>query len=82
MTHKSIRISGPARVEGDGSLLVRARDGRITDVKLSIYEPLRFFEALLRGRSHTEPDARMPTTPAGAAPAPSGRPRSPARTVR
>ncbi|MFB9681110.1 Ni/Fe hydrogenase subunit alpha [Streptosporangium vulgare] len=55
MTHKSIRISGLARVEGEGSLLVRARDGRVTDVELNIYEPPRFFEALLRGRAHTEP---------------------------
>ncbi|MGW4425610.1 Ni/Fe hydrogenase subunit alpha [Streptosporangium sp. NPDC004631] len=55
MTHKSIRIGGLARVEGEGSLLVRARDGRVTDVELNIYEPPRFFEALLRGRSYTEP---------------------------
>lgn len=55
MTHKSIRIGGLTRVEGEGSLLVRARGGRVTDVQLNIYEPPRFFEALLRGRDHTEP---------------------------
>ncbi|MFI6452665.1 nickel-dependent hydrogenase large subunit [Streptosporangium amethystogenes] len=55
MTHKSIRIGALTRVEGEGSLLVRARDGRVTDVELNIYEPPRFFEALLRGRDHTEP---------------------------
>ena len=30
-------------------------DGTVTDVQLRIYEPPRFFEALLRGRAHTEP---------------------------
>nr|WP_206066594.1 nickel-dependent hydrogenase large subunit [Nonomuraea sp. FMUSA5-5] len=43
------------RVEGEGALLVRARDGQITDLQLKIYEPPRFFEALLRGRAFTEP---------------------------
>ena len=30
-------------------------DGRVRDVQLRIYEPPRFFEALLRGRAFTEP---------------------------
>ncbi|TYB60199.1 Ni/Fe hydrogenase subunit alpha [Nonomuraea sp. PA05] len=55
MTHKTIRVGGLTRVEGEGALLVHARDGRITDLQLKIYEPPRFFEALLRGRDHTEP---------------------------
>jgi len=33
---------------------VRLRDGRVEDVQLRIYEPPRFFEALLRGRHFTE----------------------------
>ena len=33
---------------------VRIEDGRVTDVELRIYEPPRFFEALLRGRVFTE----------------------------
>ncbi|GAA4592242.1 Ni/Fe hydrogenase subunit alpha [Planotetraspora phitsanulokensis] len=44
-----------SRVEGEGALTVHARDGRVTGMELRIYEPPRFFEALLRGRSHTEP---------------------------
>jgi coenzyme F420-reducing hydrogenase alpha subunit len=44
-----------ARVEGEGALRVEIADGRVTDVQLRIYEPPRFFEALLRGRSYTEP---------------------------
>ncbi|MFG1949220.1 Ni/Fe hydrogenase subunit alpha [Nonomuraea sp. NPDC048826] len=55
MTHKTIRVGGLTRVEGEGALLVRARDGRLTDLQLRIYEPPRFFEALLRGRAFTEP---------------------------
>ncbi|GLW25940.1 hypothetical protein DI270_022830 [Microbispora triticiradicis] len=55
MTHKTVRIGGLTRVEGEGGLVVHARDGRITGLELRIYEPPRFFEALLRGRGHTEP---------------------------
>ena len=33
---------------------VRIRDGRVEEVELRIFEPPRFFEALLRGRSFTE----------------------------
>jgi sulfhydrogenase subunit alpha len=43
-----------ARVEGEGALHVRLRDGRVEDVRLRIYEPPRFFEAFLRGRAFTE----------------------------
>ena len=35
-------------------MLVKIRDGKAVDVKLRIYEPPRFFEALLRGRHFTE----------------------------
>ena len=43
-----------ARVEGEGAMRVTIRDGRVSDVALRIYEPPRFFEALLRGRAFTE----------------------------
>ena len=43
-----------ARVEGEGALHVKIRAGRVSDVKLKIFEPPRFFEALLRGRSYAE----------------------------
>jgi coenzyme F420-reducing hydrogenase alpha subunit len=43
-----------ARVEGEGALHVRIRDGRVQDVALAIYEPPRFFEGFLRGRAATE----------------------------
>ena len=43
-----------ARVEGEGAMRVEIRDGAVADVKLRIYEPPRFFEAFLRGRSFAE----------------------------
>ncbi|HFQ15896.1 MAG TPA: Ni/Fe hydrogenase subunit alpha [Rhodobacteraceae bacterium] len=43
-----------ARVEGEGALRLRIRDGVIRDVKFRIHEPPRFFEALLRGRSYAD----------------------------
>ncbi|HVC19883.1 MAG TPA: Ni/Fe hydrogenase subunit alpha [Vicinamibacterales bacterium] len=54
MTSRTLRVDLLARVEGEGGLSVRVRDGAVTDVKLKIFEPPRFFEALLRGRDHRE----------------------------
>jgi coenzyme F420-reducing hydrogenase alpha subunit len=51
---RTIRVGALARVEGEGALEVRFRNGRPADVKLRIYEPPRFFEALLRGRRFSE----------------------------
>jgi len=51
---RTIRTDYLARVEGEGGMLVKLRDGRVTDVQLSIYEPPRFFEAFLRGRDFAE----------------------------
>ena len=56
MTHGSrVRVPGLARVEGEGGLEIVAEDGHVTEARLDIYEPPRFFEALLRGRRYTEP---------------------------
>jgi coenzyme F420-reducing hydrogenase alpha subunit len=51
---KSIVVEALARVEGEGGLAIQLRGGRVADVKLRIYEPPRFFEAFLRGRSFLE----------------------------
>jgi coenzyme F420-reducing hydrogenase alpha subunit len=51
---KSIAVEALARVEGEGGLLVKLRGGSVSDVKLRIYEPPRFFEAFLRGRDFRE----------------------------
>lgn len=51
---RTIKVDLLARVEGEGALYVRYREGRLEDVRLTIFEPPRFFEALLRGRSPME----------------------------
>ncbi len=51
---RSIRVETLARVEGEGGLHIKMSGERVTDVQLSIYEPPRMFEALLRGRHYTE----------------------------
>jgi sulfhydrogenase subunit alpha len=49
-----IRTDYLARVEGEGAMYVQLDGSEVTDIKLRIYEPPRFFEALLRGRAFTE----------------------------
>src|SRR5271166_5360134 len=49
-----IRTDYLARVEGEGAMYVRLDGSHVADVKLRIYEPPRFFEAFLRGRSFAE----------------------------
>ena len=53
MTHRDrkLTVSGIARVEGEGALRITVRDGQVDRAELNIYEPPRFFEAFLRGRS-------------------------------
>jgi coenzyme F420-reducing hydrogenase alpha subunit len=51
---RTIKTDYLARVEGEGAMSVRLRDGEVEHVELRIFEPPRFFEALLRGRSFME----------------------------
>ena len=51
---RTIKVDYLARVEGEGSMYLKIRDGELEDVKLKIFEPPRFFEALLRERHFTE----------------------------
>src|SRR5579859_3551536 len=55
MPEDEIRVSALARVEGEGALRVVIDGDEVRDVQLDIYEPPRFFEALLRGRSYLDP---------------------------
>ena len=58
MTHRGsrvLRVGSLARVEGEGALHLRVVGRRVEEARLRIYEPPRFFEAFLRGRSYTEP---------------------------
>ncbi|MBZ0304189.1 MAG: Ni/Fe hydrogenase subunit alpha [Anaerolineae bacterium] len=54
MSTQTIKVDYLARVEGEGGLFVKIKDDWVTDVKLKIFEPPRFFEGFLRGRSFTE----------------------------
>jgi coenzyme F420-reducing hydrogenase alpha subunit len=54
MTTRTIKVDYLTRVEGEGAMLVRIKNDRVTDVKFKIFEPPRFFEAFLRGRSFLE----------------------------
>ena len=54
MNNRSIKVDYIARVEGEGALTVKTKDGRVSDVKFRIFEPPRFFEAFLRGRKFSE----------------------------
>jgi sulfhydrogenase subunit alpha len=54
MTRKTIKVDYLMRVEGEGGLKVVIRDGRVRSAELRIFEPPRFFEALLRGRAFAE----------------------------
>ena len=51
---REIRTDYLARVEGEGAMLVRLRGDEVEEVQFKIFEPPRFFEALLRGRQFTE----------------------------
>ncbi len=51
---RTIEVNYMARVEGEGALTIVLDEGRATDVKLSIFEPPRFFEGFLQGRSLLE----------------------------
>lgn len=50
----SIQVPVLARVEGEGALELRVRNGIIEDLKLRIFEPPRMFEKLLEGRDYSE----------------------------
>jgi|SRR5579863_8156395 len=54
MKDKTIEVDYLARVEGEGALYVKVRKGEVLDVRLKIFEPPRFFEAILRGRDFSE----------------------------
>ncbi|MCA9597039.1 MAG: Ni/Fe hydrogenase subunit alpha [Myxococcales bacterium] len=51
---KTITVNALARVEGEGALTIRFSGGRPQSAELRIFEPPRFFEALLVGRGYQE----------------------------
>lgn len=51
---RTIKVEALARVEGEGSLSVKIRDGQVKELRFGIFEPPRFFEAFLKGRDFRE----------------------------
>lgn len=51
---RTIDVNYIARVEGEGALSLDIEGDAVTNVQLKIFEPPRFFEALLRGRDFKE----------------------------
>ena len=53
---RSIEITVPAltRVEGEGSLDLKIAGGQIEKLRLSIFEPPRYYEKFLEGRDAQE----------------------------
>ncbi len=51
---RKIIVNALTRVEGEGALHIQLDGDEVEEVRLSIYEPPRFFEALLRGRAIEE----------------------------
>jgi coenzyme F420-reducing hydrogenase alpha subunit len=55
MSRRIVVDTGPlARVEGEGSLLIEREGDTVSDVRLNIFEPPRYYEALLQGRKVEE----------------------------
>ena len=54
MSRRTIKVDYLARVEGEGALHLKIRDRQVEEAQLRIFEPPRFFEAFLRGRTCTE----------------------------
>lgn len=51
---KTIKVDCLARIEGEAGLTVNIMENGSVDVKFRVFEPPRFFEAFLRGRSYAE----------------------------
>lgn len=54
MTEQIIQVDYIARVEGEGALKIKVKDGNITELQLRIFEPPRFFQGFLVGRRYDE----------------------------
>lgn len=50
----NIRVPVLARVEGEGALELDIENGKVSNVKLRIFEPPRYFEKFLEGRDYNE----------------------------
>lgn len=53
-SRKTLKVDYLARIEGEGGLMIKFKNGTVFDAKFDIFEPPRFFEAFLRGRKYSE----------------------------
>jgi sulfhydrogenase subunit alpha len=53
-TEVRFQVENLTRVEGEGSLHLRVRDGAVEEARLAIFEAPRYFEAIVVGRSPNE----------------------------
>ncbi len=53
-SNKTIKVDYLARVEGEGAFFVQTEGDKVTKSELRIFEPPRFFEGFLEGRSFKE----------------------------
>ena len=51
---RTIKVDYLARVEGEGAMYIKIEGNTLKEVQLKIFEPPRFFEGFLQGRSHME----------------------------
>lgn len=54
MSQRRIKVDYLARVEGEGALDITISDNKVADIRFSVIEPPRLFEAFLVGRSYDE----------------------------
>ncbi|MBK8251214.1 MAG: Ni/Fe hydrogenase subunit alpha [Polyangiaceae bacterium] len=54
MSTKTINVGYMSRVEGEAALTIKLRGDDVVSAELSIFEPPRLFEAMLRGRLYSE----------------------------
>jgi sulfhydrogenase subunit alpha len=47
---EKIEVPALARVEGEGGLYIKLKNGQAEEIRVDIYEPPRFFEGFLQGR--------------------------------
>ncbi len=53
-SERDLTVDYLARVEGEGAMYLKLQDDEVVDLQFKIFEPPRFFEALLAGRRFSE----------------------------
>lgn len=66
MKSKIIKVDYLARVEGEGALYIKIDGQRVSEVKLKIFEPPRFFEAFRADAGSAKPRTSPPASAASA----------------